>query len=350
MNSRLNAKITLAALAILEAQAVQLSHEDGADETGVCECLMTHDQPLNFPSDGSPYIIYTDGGVEYQYPANYGVGVCGAWDTGLEPNCAENENNYCELEWCYVSAECEASDAAVSTLNEEIKYSYATCGNVVPEEVEENNEDEAGDAEVDAEEEAGDADAEAEEEAGPEDMEADEGADEAAEEEADAEAEAEAEDDPFALDDELLDLIINGPADDEEVDETGVCECLPSSGQDIYFPADNMPYIIVTVDGEEYQYPAMYGSATCNAWDSGLEPSCADDEADFCDDAWCYVADDCEASDLTASTFIEGLSYSYRTCGVPTEAEDETAAEEEAEPTEEEETELGVCECLLTHD
>jgi len=90
MNSRLNAKITLAALATLQVKAVQLGHEDDADETGVCECLTAHGQEVNFPLGGNPYIVYTKDDVDYEYPANYGLGACASWDEGLEPDCDEN--------------------------------------------------------------------------------------------------------------------------------------------------------------------------------------------------------------------------------------------------------------------
>jgi len=90
MNSRLNAKITLAALAILEVKAVHLSHEDGTDETGVCECLSQHGQQVNFPLEGNPFIVYTKDEVDYEYPANYGLAACAPWDEGLEPDCDEN--------------------------------------------------------------------------------------------------------------------------------------------------------------------------------------------------------------------------------------------------------------------
>ena len=75
-----------------------------------------------------PQIIYTVDGVGYEYPPNYGVGICAPWDTDLEPYCAENEEDYCEAEWCFVSSECEASDTTTSNLNPDIAYSYKTCG------------------------------------------------------------------------------------------------------------------------------------------------------------------------------------------------------------------------------
>ena len=89
MNSRLNAKITLAALATLQVTAVQLALEDDS-ETGVCECLLQHGQEVFFPMEGSPFILYTKDDVDYEYPANYGLGMCAAWDEGLEPDCDEN--------------------------------------------------------------------------------------------------------------------------------------------------------------------------------------------------------------------------------------------------------------------
>ena len=169
------------------------------------------------------------------------------------------------------------------------------------------------------------------------------------------------------MEDETTDMM--EPAEEEE-SEVGVCECLLTHDQDIFFPIDGEPYIAFTLDGEEYEYPPNYGAGICAAWDSGLEPSCADDGADFCGDSWCYVADDCEASDVTASTYFEGLSYSYRTCPeveaesteeestMETEAADEAEPETATEETAEDETasadepvdETGVCECLITND
>ena len=83
-----------------------------------------------------------------------------------------------------------------------------------------------------------------------------------------------------------------------------------------------MPHIVATIDGESYQYPAMYGSGTCEAWDMGLEPSCAMNEEDYCEQSWCYVDADCMASDVTESGIFEGLQYSYNTCGSTSMDED----------------------------
>ena len=230
----------------------------------------------------------------------------------MEPNCADNENNYCNLEWCYVSAECEASDATVANLNEEIKYSYATCGNVVPSEEEEVEEEE--EAEPEAEEEV-----EAEEE--------------------EAVPEAEEEEVPFP-------------------EELGVCECVDAHDQDVFFPAEGMPFIIYTANGVGYEYPAAYGVGMCSDWDAGLEPYCAENEADFCEPHWCYVSSECEASDATPSNLNPDQAYSYATCGYTGDFPDpgEEEEEEEAEAEEEEEApevpfpeEFGVCDCVMSH-
>jgi len=74
------------------------------------------------------HIHYPYMNVDYEYVGDYGLNSCAAWDTGLEPFCADNSEDYCEASWCYVSLECAASDTKVSNLNHEIAYSYATCG------------------------------------------------------------------------------------------------------------------------------------------------------------------------------------------------------------------------------
>ena len=187
----------------------------------------------------------------------------------------------------------------MSSLNEEIKYSYANCGNVVPEEVEEENiEDEDGEGE--GEDEAAD---EEEADDAADDEEADNADDVEEADAADEEEEEQAEDE----EDEEPEAAIG--------DETGLCECVDYNGQSVYFSNDNMPYIVATIDGESLQYPAMYGAGKCSAWDMDLEPSCAMNEEDYCEKEWCYVAEDCMASDLTDSSIFEGLQFSYRTCG-----------------------------------
>ena len=232
-------------------------NDEQVDETGICECLITHGQAVTFPEDGEPFITYTIDGVDFEYPPNYGSGVCAAWDSGLEPDCADDSEDFCAAMWCYVSPDCEASDVTVSNLNAEISYSYATCGDMVEAAVE-DEESVAGEGEEVAQEE------------------------------------------------------------DEEVpfpEELGVCECLMSHGQDVYFPLVGEAYILAPFGVSELEYPWDYGTASCGPWDMDLEPSCAMNEEDYCELAWCYVAEDCMASDVTESGLFEGLQYSYRTCG-----------------------------------
>ena len=95
------------------------AEEEAADETGICECINSHGQEVFFPADREAFIIGSPDGVDYEYPANYGLGFCSDWDAGLDPYCAENGEDYCEAQWCYVSSECEASDATPSNLNED---------------------------------------------------------------------------------------------------------------------------------------------------------------------------------------------------------------------------------------
>ena len=91
--------------------------------------------------------------------------------------------------------------------------------------------------------------------------------------------------------------------------ELGVCECI-ENGETAY----DGEYIAV-LEGLPYKYPASYGSSVCAAHDAGLEPYCADEMPDFCGGLWCYVANDCIASDTTPSNITPGISYSFATCG-----------------------------------
>ena len=237
----------------------------------------------------------------------------------------------------------------MSNLNEEIKYSYATCGNVVPEEVEEENIEEEAEAEAAGEEDAVAEDAEGTEEA-----------DVADEEAAPEEAEEAAADDEVPFPDEL-----------------GVCECLMTHDQDTFYPTDGDAHILFTYEGVDYMYPPNYGLAVCADWDADLDPFCAENGPEFCGAEWCFVSPDCEASDTTTANLNAEIAYSYATCGFsadfPDEGEEAAAAdepeddegedneeeqsgEEDVEPTEESvvpeatgEDETGICECVDTH-
>ena len=99
--------------------------------------------------------------------------------------------------------------------------------------------------------------------------------------------------------------------------ETGLCACLTSHGPNVtvHNPPDEDAHIEVVYDGQVFDYPADYGLNTCAAWDAGEAPFCADNLFGFCTANWCYVSNDCAASDTQPSNVIEGLSYSYATCG-----------------------------------
>lgn len=70
-------------------------------------------------------------------------------------------------------------------------------------------------------------------------------------------------------------------------------------------------------------YPKTYGSLSCNAHDSGLEPFCESGPSPspaFCLQPWCYVdASRCKLSEhaMFLSDYFAGakLYYSYSTCG-----------------------------------
>ena len=236
MNTRFGSKLALATLVILETKATGLKHTI-ADEH-LCECLNTHGQDPYFTDDPvwRSYIEFTDAdGEVHEYPIDYGTAKCEAWDSGLAPDCADNEADFCEAQWCYVDATCEAEDTTISALNPEISYSYLTCGN-----------DASGN-------------------------------------------------DPDAED------AMEAMGEEEVADETGICECLMTHGQDPFFFDDGdvwISYIEIELDGVIYERPVDFGTAKCDAWSSGLEPYCGENQDERCLAQWCYVSNDCSASDL----------------------------------------------------
>ena len=154
-------KIVIALVAAAEAaQAINLTtmHE-GADEENSCFCLQAHGQPVMFPFGEAPYISFTDSdGNDYRYPPNYGIN-CAAHSAGLGPVCdGDTPASHCELDWCYVSAECAVSDKMPSIWGDDLYVSFRNCGNDFADSNADADEDE--DAE---EEEAEHADAEEEE-------------------------------------------------------------------------------------------------------------------------------------------------------------------------------------------
>jgi len=80
----------------------------------------------------------------------------------------------------------------------------------------------------------------------------------------------------------------------------------------------------VTIDGEVYEYPAMYGLETCSRHDKNMIPSChGSNPPAFCDKTWCYVdPDNCDSVEpSTEGEYIwtdypgQEWPYSYETCG-----------------------------------
>ena len=61
-------------------------------------------------------------------PTDYGVG-CKEHDyNNAFFGCAENEHDYCTAEFCYVGDECNAPDAAKSSIGAKYRFSYNACG------------------------------------------------------------------------------------------------------------------------------------------------------------------------------------------------------------------------------
>jgi len=338
-----------------ESEQVEEAEEPeaaGEDETGVCECVEFHGEPVFFSDQFTAYIVATIEGESYQYPAMYGAGTCGAWDMDLEPSCAMNEKDYCERSWCYVDEDCMASDLTESDIFEGLQFSYRTCGSISIEKTVEEHIPTLFDEFIQGIKDAAAADDEEDEATADEDEETVTEEPVAVEEDEEPVAEEPVSDEEEADEEETTEE----PAqDDEQVDETGICECLETHGQAVTFPEDGEPFITYTIDGVDFEYPANYGSGACAAWDSGLEPDCADTNEGSCAAMWCYVSPDCEASDVAVSSLNDEISYSYATCGdmVESAVEDEEPVADEGEEVADEEDEevpfpeeLGVCECL----
>ena len=101
-----------------------------------CSCLTSSGLPVETDADGNPIIVYTDAdGVEHNYPGNYGLTTCMAWDLDLPPTCADSDGmplvdapDFCGQNWCYVSETC-LQGAIDSTYfpDQGLKYSYDVC-------------------------------------------------------------------------------------------------------------------------------------------------------------------------------------------------------------------------------
>ena len=99
-----------------------------------CPCLneFPEGSAMNFSSG----IRVEIGGVAYGYPRKYGLSVCAAHDSGLEPHCQNTFQvqlaglEWCNDYWCYVdAARCNVAYVNSSYLpNTTLVYSYAGCG------------------------------------------------------------------------------------------------------------------------------------------------------------------------------------------------------------------------------
>merc|ERR550534_1647283 len=69
---------------------------------------------------------------EYTFPEGYGLGQCGTYDQGREPDCnGAGPPAWCSSPWCYVDANACTGASLVSTRYfpavETLYYSYTTC-------------------------------------------------------------------------------------------------------------------------------------------------------------------------------------------------------------------------------
>ena len=106
----MNSKLILAILGS-SAQAMQLQHP-----TDNCDCIdMTPNLRCDEDGENCTFNYCDDEGMIFEHAGDYGA-VCKAHDSGLAPFCdGEDVGEYCDLMWCYVSAECTAIDATLST-------------------------------------------------------------------------------------------------------------------------------------------------------------------------------------------------------------------------------------------
>ena len=290
--------------------------------------MTEHGLTVNAKGDDA-YIEYTDAdGTVHEYPGNYGLTECSAWDLELEPDCADENGplegapEWCADSWCYVNKQtCFSAQRSTYFPDAYLWYTYDAC-------VEDEEADQAGEEEG---EQAAEGDGEQAAE-GEGDQAAEEEGEQAAEEEGEQAAEEEEEElNPVGSDeffDQLDDFLRNGGTDD--------CSCLMEHGQTVHADPDTGDAYIIYVDenGDEIRYPATYGLVECMAFDEDLEPFCVDEDGEaledapeFCGQRWCYVnAKTCDSFILSSTFPGSGLAYSFDAC-----VDDSPAAEEEEE-------------------
>ena len=106
----MNSKLILAMLGA-SVQAMKLQHP-----TDNCDCIdMTPNLRCDEDGENCTFNYCDDEGMIFEHAGDYGA-VCKAHDSGLAPFCdGEDQGEYCDLMWCYVSAECTALDSTLST-------------------------------------------------------------------------------------------------------------------------------------------------------------------------------------------------------------------------------------------
>jgi hypothetical protein len=81
-------------------------------------------------ADGTTKV--TLAGIDYSYPADYGINACEAHDAGRQPYCSKADPpEWCADPWCYVDeATCSYRPLLSSSYfpGADLKYSYRTCG------------------------------------------------------------------------------------------------------------------------------------------------------------------------------------------------------------------------------
>jgi len=123
-------------------EEVGLEDEPAVEPEEDCSCVITHGDGIElfWTEEGVHYIEYTADGETYQYPPNYGLSQCMAWDADLQPTCADEDGMplddapvWCTNQYCYVNPEtCTTPRVRPSGSfpDSGLFYSYEACGDV----------------------------------------------------------------------------------------------------------------------------------------------------------------------------------------------------------------------------
>ena len=114
-------------------------------------------------------------------------------------------------------------------------------------------------------------------------------------------------------------------------DLEGACDCVTQNYQiPTYDAAGVGTFVFVDPDGNEWDYPAEYGTGECRNWCNGLGPNCDDPDnlSNICTMAWCYVDPNtcttADLPDLMTSSIDDRLSWSFANCGASSEGSSTT--------------------------